>query len=202
LKANNGRTTWIYPSAVVRRLDSGFLLPISGKVKGERAIMSSCCEEAACEVRRLESSARLCPECGRRGKSVARITLEHLLLEPVVREIGEASYFFCATPGCDTVYFSPSSGTTFRKRHLKVRIGIKETEEPIPVCYCFGHTRASVWAEIERAGASTVLDSIKRETQAGRCECEVKNPSGKCCLGEATLVVREGERLLLSSVAK
>jgi hypothetical protein len=128
--------------------------------------------------------------------------MEHLLLEPLVPEIGEASYCFCATPECDTVYFSPSSGRTFPKRHLKVRVGIKETEDPILVCYCFGHTRASVWAEIERTGASTVAESIKREIQAGRCECEVKNPSGKCCLGEVTLVVREGQRLLLSSVAK
>ena len=120
-----------------------------------------------------------------------RITLEHLLLDPLVREIGRGTYFFCGTPECDTVYFSPSSAKTFLKRDLKVRVGIKETEDPIPICYCFSHSRASAWQEIEQAGTSSIVESIKREIRAGRCECEIKNPSGKCCLGEVMRVIAE-----------
>ena len=157
--------------------------------------MSDCCKGTACEVRepkaRRPALAR-CPECGRKGKSVDHITLEHLLFDPLVQTLGQDTYFFCATPACGTVYYSGAvAARSFRKDDLKVRVGIKETEDPIPLCYCFGHTRGSVWAEIEKTGRSTALDSIRSEIQAGRCECEIKNPSGKCCLGDVTIAVWE-----------
>jgi hypothetical protein len=122
---------------------------------------------------------------------VDRITLEHLLLDPLVQTLGQDTYFFCATPACGTVYYSGAvSARSFRRNDLKVRVGIKETDDPIPLCYCFGHTRGSAWAEIEKNGTSTVLGSIRKEIQAGHCECEIKNPSGKCCLGDVTIAVR------------
>jgi len=120
--------------------------------------------------------------------------MEHLLLDERVPRIGEGPYYFCATPTCRTVYFSAPPDAVFVKADLKVRVGIKETEDPIPICYCFGHTRASAWEEIARTGKSTVIASIKREVKAGRCQCEIKNPSGKCCLGDVTRVIQEGLR--------
>jgi hypothetical protein len=30
------------------------------------------------------------------------------------------------------------------------------------------------------------------EVKAGNCACEMKNPSGKCCLGDVTRTVRDG----------
>ena len=157
--------------------------------------MSSCGKGQVCEVKAPPPGAGFCTQCGRKGKAVEAQTLEHLLVEPFGRQLNDAPYYFCATPDCNVVYFSPSSGTTFLKRDLRVRVGIKETDDPIPICYCFGHTRASAWQEIERTGSSTVVESIKREIQAGRCQCEIKNPSGKCCLGEVTRVIREGMRI-------
>lgn len=161
--------------------------------------MSSCCS-SHCDVKLPGAENRYCPECGQKGKNVGRQAMEHLLLEPLVAQIGEGRYYFCRTRACRTVYFSAPSETVFVKADLKVRVGIKETEDPIPICYCFGHTRASAWEEIERTGKSTVLASIQREVKAGRCECEVKNPSGKCCLGDVTRVVQEGLRRCRASI--
>ena len=155
--------------------------------------MSNCCS-SHCEGAPPAPGKRYCPECGQTGTSVERQTLVHLLLEPLTGKIGEGAYYFCATPACTTVYFPASAGRVFTKADLKVRVGIKETEDPVPICYCFDHTRASAWAEIERTGKSTILDSIKREVKAGRCRCEITNPSGKCCLGDVTRVVQEGLR--------
>jgi len=50
-------------------------------------------------------------------------------------------------------------------------------------------------------GKSTVARRIMVEVEAGRCACEVKNPSGKCCLGDVTRtskdrLVQEGESKL------
>lgn len=156
--------------------------------------MSNCCSTSGCEVEPDRARKPLCPECGRKGARVETQTLQHLLRDPLAAEIGEKPYYFCRTPDCETVYFSTSAAPVFHKPDLKVRVGLKETEDPIPVCYCFGHTRASIWEEIERTGKSTVIDSVKWEVEQGHCRCEVTNPSGNCCLGDVTGVVREGLR--------
>ncbi len=152
--------------------------------------MSNFCCSTECEVQLSATENPLCPECGRKGKRVERKTIEHLLQQPLLVQIGQDDYRFCDTPKCETVYFATSSQKAFRKPDLKVRVGVKEAADPIPICYCFGHTRASAREEIERTGGSMVLDSIKEEVKAGRCQCETKNPSGKCCLGDVTRVVQ------------
>ncbi len=79
----------------------------------------------------------------------------------------------------------------FRKADVKVRVGLKEREDPIPLCYCFGYDREDVRRDIEAHGKSEVPDRIKAEVQAGFCACEVKNPSGNCCLGDVNRAVKE-----------
>jgi hypothetical protein len=36
-------------------------------------------------------------------------------------------------------------------------------------------------------------ERITGEVEAGRCACEVKNPSGACCLGEVNKAVKEAK---------
>ncbi len=50
--------------------------------------------------------------------------------------------------------------------------------------------------EIRSTGKSTVAERITAEVKAGNCACEVKNPSGKCCLGDVTRAVRNGLRVV------
>jgi hypothetical protein len=59
------------------------------------------------------------------------------------------------------------------------------------MCYCFGFTRQDIWDEIRSSGKSTVAKRITAEVEAGRCACEVKNPSGKCCLGDVTRTAKD-----------
>jgi hypothetical protein len=72
-----------------------------------------------------------------------------------------------------------------------MRVGAKEESDTIPVCYCFGFTRKDIEDEIAETGRSTVADRITAEVVAGRCACEVKNPSGKCCLGNVTRIIQD-----------
>ncbi|MBI4474654.1 MAG: hypothetical protein HY646_18430, partial [Acidobacteria bacterium] len=46
-------------------------------------------------------------------------------------------------------------------------------------------------AEIQATGQSTIAARIKKEIQAGNCACEVKNPSGRCCLGEVNKLIKK-----------
>lgn len=133
-----------------------------------------------------------CPACGDRGKKVERVTVEHLLHTGLLSRIGETQYYFCETATCPTVYFPFDAGAPlFEKSDLRVRVGLKETEDPVPICYCFGLTRIDILDEINTTGTSTVVGRIKAEVQAGNCACEVKNPSGKCCLGNVMKLVTQ-----------
>jgi len=102
------------------------------------------------------------------------------------------TFSFCRTPDCEAVYFSEQA--MFEKSDLKIRIGIKEKEDPIPVCYCFDYTRADIYQEIEKFGKTEIPERIKAEVQAGFCACEVKNPAGKCCLGNVSEVIQDRVR--------
>ncbi len=142
--------------------------------------MSDCCKlpEPA------EAADDRCRRCGESGRTVLRETMESLLKPEALERLFDEPHYFDRTPECGVVYFSNEAGSYFRKDELKVRVGLKETESPIPLCYCFGHTAESAREEILTTGRSSVAEHITAETQAGNCSCEVKNPSGKCCLGD------------------
>ena len=42
---------------------------------------------------------------------------------------------------------------------------------------------------IARTGGCTIPERISAGIRAGRCACEVKSPSGACCLGEVRAAV-------------
>jgi len=151
----------------------------------------SCCstlKDGACAFPTGKPGA--CPSCGKKGKPVAVLTVKSLVRDHT-RVPSSVSYSFCRTTECDVVYFSDQA--VFRKPDLKVRVGIKETADPVPLCYCFDYSREDVRRHIESTGRTTILEEIKAEVQSGFCACEVKNPSGACCLGDVTRAIQEAE---------
>jgi len=139
-----------------------------------------------------------CQQCGRPGKPVDRITVDALLKPELRAGLNGTRYVFCETSDCPVVYFA-LDGTRFTKDQIRVRVGLKETEDPILVCYCFGITERMIQDEIERAGRSTAGTRIRAEVKVGNCRCEVENPSGRCCLGdvakvEKSVAVQEARR--------
>ena len=144
--------------------------------------MSDCCS-----VPKTDSpppSAMACPSCGNRSKQVGSVTVKSLVRQ-LPFGMPQTQYYFCDAPGCEVVYFpSHPDATTFGRSDLLVRVGAKETEGPIPVCYCFGFSRKDIQDEVAETGRTTAANRITAEVKAGNCACEVKNPSGKCCLGD------------------
>ena len=105
-------------------------------------------------------------------------------------------YYFCDAAGCDVVYFPwDSNAPSFRRDDLLVRVGAKEHDDTVPVCYCFGVNRKQIWEEIRRTGQSTASERIRAEVKSGHCACEVKNPSGNCCLGSVVRAEQEGRQV-------
>ncbi len=148
--------------------------------------MSDCCSGSSCSTAAPES----CPACGEKGQAVEKLTIEHMLKTDVAGKLA-GDYAFCKTATCDVVYFA-NTGETFRKQDLRVRVGIKETEDPSPVCYCFDYTRERIFEEINATGESTALPFITDKVKAAACRCETENPSGRCCLGEVKKTIKAG----------
>lgn len=126
-----------------------------------------------------------------RGKQVDHLTLRSLVKNALTPRIRGGQYYFCATASCSIVYFSGNPESHFRKEDFSVRVGMKETSDPLPVCCCFAHTKASIRQEIALMGKSTAEDPVRAEVKAGRGACEIRNPSGACCLGELDAVLQE-----------
>ncbi|MCA1595336.1 MAG: hypothetical protein LC772_02765, partial [Chloroflexi bacterium] len=147
-----------------------------------------------------ETRDAACPACVGRGRSVQAITLKALLLPHALARLQRLRYQLCAAPYCPVVYFAPDS--VFHKDDLEVRVGFKERDDGLPVCYCFGHTRASILDEIQQTGRSTAVQSITAHINAGRCGCEVNNPAGTCCLGEVNGAVRDARARLSPSAVE
>jgi hypothetical protein len=151
--------------------------------------MSDCCSVNA--NTEAAPAVMACPVNGARSKQVDVLTVKSLVRR-LPLGMPDSQYYFCDTSDCEVVYFAlDAEAPRFRREDLMVRVGAKETVDPIPICYCFGFTRQDIWEEIRSTGKSTVAKRITEEVEAGRCACEVKNPSGKCCLGDVTRTAKD-----------
>ena len=112
-----------------------------------------------------------------------------LMLKPeLFDQVGESQYRFCSSPDCPVVYFSRER--SFTTGDLRVRVGLKETDGPIPLCYCFGFSEQSVREEVGVKGHTTIPQRITALIKERMCACEERNPSGGCCLGEVSKAVK------------
>ena len=147
----------------------------------------------------------ICPTCGTKARRVSPVTLRALLIDEFASEFGggdhlccgsngngdtgctpisaDTGWRFCDSPKCDVVYFAEEGDQTFTKSQLKVPVGVKEKAGDRPLCYCFGHSVASIKEELRTKGRSDALEDIRAKMKDPGCRCETENPSGSCCLG-------------------
>ena len=119
-----------------------------------------------------------------------RTTIERLTRPEIRPSLFPQPYYFCDAADCDVVYVSALGDHLITKDQLTVRVGIKEREDPIPLCYCFGYDRAAIRNDIRRTGDTAIQRKITRRVKAGECRCEETNPSGGCCLGEISRAIK------------
>ena len=158
--------------------------------------MSSCCSNDSCATQKAEAGRKTaCPRCGAVGKVVGDETIRSILKPGRAEGLLAVERRFCRTPSCAVLYYG-ADGQAVEKDAAAVRVGVKETEDPIPLCYCFEFTLAHVRQEVAETGDSAIPDRIDMEVRAGRCACNRKNPSGACCLGDVRNAVKEAKAAL------
>lgn len=137
--------------------------------------MSDCCSNFS-STSETHKKHR-CPVNGKEYKGVSEKTILHHVNEPWLWKGKCQSYYFCDDPECDVVYFGQDN-SIIKKSELRTIVGIKEQSDTFLVCYCFGIS-ASQAATNPEAKAFVV-----QKTEEHVCECEARNPSGKCCLND------------------
>ena len=155
--------------------------------------LGSRCPGEGCSVTAAEGDATQCPESRSSGLKVGLVTVKALLTPAARQRLDGSAYRFCSSPDCDVVYFDSAAGSVFNKRELRTRVGVKETEDPVPVCYCFAITLGDLRRDIETLGTTAVPAMIAAQVRAGHCACEVRNPQGTCCLGNVSSAVKSIE---------
>ena len=136
-----------------------------------------------------------CPINGQVTKPVGRRTVKGLVRVDLRPTLTPEPYFFCDAPDCDVVYVSALGSHVSTKDQLTVRVGIKEAEDPVPLCYCFGFDRKAVRNDIRVKGDTDIQRLITARVRAGECRCEETNPSGGCCLGVVARAITQARAM-------
>ncbi len=133
--------------------------------------MSDCCDQNQSGI----PAKMVCPANGKTYGAVSRRTVVHHVKQPWMRQLGDQGYYFCDDPECEVVYFGQDA-CTISRREMRTEVGVKSSHPEATVCYCFGVTFT------ESRSNPGIKAYVTAETQRGACACEVRNPSGRCCL--------------------
>ena len=159
--------------------------------------MSSCCptdsatDEQESETVANEISDQRCRNCEGQSRPVSRKTVLLMLKPHLLEQAMTGKYSFCSARDCPVVYFEEQNKNSFSIDDLRVTVGVKATEDPIPLCYCFGFDESHIRDEISGTGVTTIPARISILIREGLCACDTRNPAGACCLGEVNKAVKD-----------
>lgn len=136
--------------------------------------MSDCCSSSSCSSNSRPKKYR-CPVNGKAYPAVSSTTIKHHIAKPWRWKQKDQVYYFCSDPECEVVYFGEDD-SIIKKSGLRTSVGIKENSPEALICYCFGVTQHDAVNNPE------IREFVLQETKDKNCACEIRNPSGKCCL--------------------
>lgn len=138
--------------------------------------MANCCDKPADPP---YPARAICPVNGQAYSRVPRKTLLHHLRKPWQRDIPEQGYYFCDSRDCEVVYFGEDANI-FRQQDLRTPVAQKSSQPERTLCYCFDVTFQDLQEE------ASLRQYVIDQTRNGQCECQIRNPSSRCCLKDMT----------------
>lgn len=172
-------------------MNSCCAVPVETIARNEHLTNGECC--LITDVSEAPVTAN-CSVSGTTSRKVQRRTVESLLKKDLQWHLEPVQYYYCPDKSCPVVYFSNQPVRYFSIGELVVRVFDKDQALEVPVCYCFDWTRKKIADQIAQTGKSTAAMEIAQKVKAGECACDVKNPKGRCCLGDVNTFVKEVQK--------
>lgn len=88
----------------------------------------------------------------------------------------QQQYFFCSDDDCNVVYFAEDNSRVLRNE-LRESVGQKSKHSQRTICYCFDIKLSDIERDPQK-----YKQFVIEQTKQSQCNCEIRNPSGKCCL--------------------
>ncbi|MBT5230273.1 MAG: copper chaperone Copz family protein [Methylococcales bacterium] len=116
-----------------------------------------------------------CPQDGKAHSQVSIKTILHHMKSPWHWPNSNQRYYFCSDPNCEVVYFGQDN-SIITQADLLTTVGIKHPQDNAALCYCFdiSYKEARLNKHLKHF--------VQEKTKNKLCACDVRNPSGKCCL--------------------
>ena len=132
----------------------------------------------ACCTPTTQKTKAICPQCGQTSWAVSHRTMQHQLVSPNNMQAWDEDFFCCRNLDCPVAYAS--------EHHVIPKTSLRayqSGQEPM-LCYCFGVSRAVYQHLLEDNTAQGIKAFVVQQTKEKLCACEVRNPSGRCCLAD------------------
>jgi len=132
-----------------------------------------------------------CPACANTAIHVTTQTVLHNLQFPVNMSIDvDEQHFYCTNEVCDVGYFT-GTGAMINKTKLRSRDLLKQGW----LCYCFGISASAYGTALSSGKAGSIKTFVIQQTRQGSCACELRNPSGRCCLADFNRLEKQHEAI-------
>jgi len=131
-----------------------------------------------CTTSNIPPPRAACPANGKIYPQVSLRTVLHHVAKPWRRELTSHAYYFCDDPDCDVVYFGEDK-RLLRRNSLRQPVGQKSRAADRHICYCFDIRMTDLLTEDNKL---KLRSFVLAQTKTSTCDCEIRNPSGRCCL--------------------
>ena len=139
-------------------------------------------------IRQFEQDSVACPQCAGVGGAVSAVTVAHHAQPSALEQLAAVEgWRICRTQACLTVYFGAGQQIDIGAMRS---VPFHKSDDPNRlVCFCFDHSVAALYADAAANPTSTIKAAITAACGRGLDDCEIKNPQGRCCLGNIALVL-------------
>lgn len=129
----------------------------------------NCCTK---EKTQNNSTSKIkCPSCDNNCSLVNHKTILYQLKKPWLYDLSDKSFYYCSSTECNVVYFCEGNMTIGFDELIFQSESFKNT-----LCFCFNISKLDMQQQ------PNLKEFVLSQTKNGLCACEIKNPSGKCCL--------------------
>jgi bacterioferritin-associated ferredoxin len=145
----------------------------------DNIIQISCIRNTGSAIK-SDAAHILCPKCKHPGDAVENITVRHIVKMEFIKKLELSDYYLCTDEKCEVAYYTKNH-EYFKQTEIKVPLWYKKNAEPKYACYCSKITENDVEKAITEHYIKTIMDIRQLYDPDAKCQCKIKNPSGKCC---------------------